>query len=255
MMKVTFLGTAGSVISAEKGFPSILIKDDLLLDCGEGTTQKLIRLNALNTISTICLTHMHGDHYLGISSLLWHLLILRRERELTIIGPTNTEKIIERLLSLTFLKEGIKALPFPVVFKELPSSIPNEELQGGYMLTYTEMDHTIIAFAYRIEKDGKVICYSGDTKPTQKLTQLANKSDLFICEATFLGRYASLAAQYGHSTPMDAAEMARDADCQKLALVHLMPVSKEALNESLTSIKQIFTKETVIPNDLSTIEL
>lgn len=254
-MKVTFLGTAGSVITADKGFPSILIDDSLLLDCGEGTTQKLIQLNALNTISTICLTHMHGDHYLGISSLLWHLLISRRERELTILGPPNLEKTIERLLSLTFLKEGIKALPFSVLFKELPSPASNKELQGGYLLTYAEVDHTIIAFAYRIEKDGKVICYSGDTKPTQKLTQLAKKSDLFICEATFLGRLASLADQYGHSTPMDAAEMARDADCQRLALVHLMPVSKEALNESLTSIKQIFTKEIAIPNDFSTIEL
>ncbi|MHA1915186.1 MAG: MBL fold metallo-hydrolase [Promethearchaeota archaeon] len=254
-MKVTFLGTAGSVISAEKGFPSILIDNNLLLDCGEGTTQKLIQLQALNTLTTICLTHLHGDHFLGMFSLLWHLLISRRERELTIIGPPYSEKTIERIISLTFLKQGLKALPFEIIFKELPGAVSSEELQGGYTLNYAEMDHPITAFAYRIEKGGKVICYSGDTKPTQKLTNLAKKSNLFICESTFLERNAVLADQHGHCTPIDTAKMARDADCQKLALVHLMPFSEKGLKESLIAAKKVFTREIVIPHDLLTIEI
>lgn len=38
-MKITFIGTSGGFLGAEKSFPAILINDDLLLDCGEGTTQ------------------------------------------------------------------------------------------------------------------------------------------------------------------------------------------------------------------------
>ena len=71
-MKITFLGTAGSTLSEHRSYPAILINKDLLLDCGEGTTQKLLQVNAINTIKTIFFTHLHNDHLLGVFSLLWY---------------------------------------------------------------------------------------------------------------------------------------------------------------------------------------
>lgn len=62
-MKITFLGTAGSIMTENKSFPSILINNDLLLDCGEACTQKLLKLKFINTIDTICISHLHGDHF------------------------------------------------------------------------------------------------------------------------------------------------------------------------------------------------
>lgn len=255
MMKVTFLGTGSSVITAEKGFPSILIDNTLLLDCGEGTLQRLIQVGALDTITTICLTHLHGDHYMGVFSLLWYLFDSKRKRDLTIIGPSNLEKTLENILSLTFIKQGFKALRFKIHIKELPGAASSEELEGGYILTFAEMDHSTTAYAYRIEKGGKSICYSGDTKPTQKLTKLAKKSNLFICESTFLEKHKQLADYYGHSTITDAARMAQDADCEKLALVHLLPITIEALSESLTVIEKTFSKEILFPHDLMSLEI
>ena len=52
------------------------------------------------------------------------------------------------------------------------------------------------------------------------------------------------------TTITDTAKMAQDADCGKLALVHLLPITIEALSESLTVIKKIFLKEILVPHDL-----
>ena len=63
-MKATFLGTARSILTAEKSFPSILIDENLLLDCGEGTTQKLIQINSIGKVKSIYLTHLHADYFM-----------------------------------------------------------------------------------------------------------------------------------------------------------------------------------------------
>jgi len=60
------------------------------------------------------------------------------------------------------------------------------------------MDHAIISYAYRVEKNNKSVCYSGDTRPTEQLIKLADNCDAFICESTFPDKYAKFAEDYGH---------------------------------------------------------
>ena len=117
------------------------------------------------------------------------------------------------------------------------------------------MDHAIISYAYRVEKNNKSVCYSGDTRPTEQLVKLADNCDVLICESTFPDIYSKFADEYGHSTPSEVAKMARDANCQKLVLVHLYPLFAKKVAKSIDNMKEIFNKEILIADDLLTLEL
>lgn len=67
--------------------------DRLLVDCGEGTQRQLMRSVGLARIDRIFLTHLHGDHYLGLPGLLKTLSLQAREAPLHIYGPSGLEDI------------------------------------------------------------------------------------------------------------------------------------------------------------------
>jgi ribonuclease Z len=254
-MKITFLGTAGSIMTENKSFPSILLNNDLLLDCGEGCTQKLLQLKSIDTINTICITHLHGDHFSGLFSLLWYYWLSNRTTDLTIIGPPKTEATTEKIFSLLNAPGGFEVFNFKIHFKELADINEIQEISVEYGIKCAKMDHAIISFAYRVEKNKKSVCYSGDTKPTKQLIKLADKCNLFICESTFPDKYAKFADEYGHSTPSEVARMARDANCQKLVLVHLYPLFAKKIVRSKKNLKEIFDKGIIIADDLLTVEI
>ncbi len=73
-MELVFLGTSGSIPTAQRGLPSIALKLDggiLLLDCAEGTQRQmsLAHLSPMK-IDSIFITHLHGDHFLGLAGLV-----------------------------------------------------------------------------------------------------------------------------------------------------------------------------------------
>jgi ribonuclease Z len=254
-MMITFLGTAGSIMTEKKSFPSILINEDLLLDCGEGCTQKLLQLKSIDKINTICITHLHGDHFSGLFSLLWYYWLSNRTEDLTIIGPPKTKATTEKIFTLMNAPGGFEVFNFKIHFKELDETNQIQEIKADYAIKCAKMEHSILSFAYYVEKKAKSVCYSGDTKPTQQLVKLADKCNVFICESTFPDKYAKFAYEYGHSTPSDAAKMARDANCQKLVLVHLSPLFAKKIVKSKDNLKEIFNKEIIIPDDLFAFEI
>jgi ribonuclease Z len=254
-MMITFLGTAGSIMTEKKSFPSILINEDLLLDCGEGCTQKLLQLKSIDKINTICITHLHGDHFSGLFSLLWYYWLSNRTEDLTIIGPPKTKATTEKIFTLMNAPGGFEVFNFKIHFKELDETNQIQEIKADYAIKCAKMEHSILSFAYRVEKKDKSVCYSGDTKPTQQLVKLADKCNVFICESTFPDKYTEFAYEYGHTTPSDAAKMARDANCQKLVLIHLYPLFAKKVVKSKDNLKEIFNKEIIIPDDLLAFEI
>jgi len=255
-MKITFIGTAGGAMMTEsRSAPSILINNDLLLDCGEGCTQKLLQLKTLDTINTICITHFHMDHYWGLFPLLIHYLFNKRTVDLIIIGPPQTKATLGKILALLGVRSDFEGFNFNINVKELTDRDGVQEIIGDYTLKCAKMDHTIISFAYRVEQNNQSVCYSGDTRPTQQLVQLAENCNVFICESTFPDKHVKLAEKHGHSTISDAVKMARDANCQKLVLTHLLPLFVKNIIESKDKLKEIFDKEIVFAEDLLTIEI
>jgi ribonuclease Z len=97
-LSVFFAGTAGSVPSARRGLPALLLRrggDAILFDCGEGTQRQLVRSVGLADMSHVFLTHFHADHWLGLPGMLKSFELRDRDRPLTVLGPPGTRKLLE----------------------------------------------------------------------------------------------------------------------------------------------------------------
>ena len=96
-------------------------------------------------------------------------------------GPPGLPGWYDRLFAATF--PGERTLPFGLTLQELEIGKPNAV--GDLRVTPFAMRHADNAgpcLAYRIEVEGKTICYSGDTEWTDTLIEAARGADLFICE-------------------------------------------------------------------------
>jgi ribonuclease Z len=103
-MKVTFLGTSGAVPTSRRSTSALLLEregDRLLFDCGEGTQRQMMRYGAGFDVEHIFLTHMHGDHTLGVPGLTQTWDFNDRERPLAVHAPAGTRSQVETLLAVT----------------------------------------------------------------------------------------------------------------------------------------------------------
>lgn len=254
-MQITFIGTSGGIISENRTYPAYIINDDLLIDCGEGTTQKLIKLGFINDIKLICISHLHNDHFLGICSLLWYYWITGRSKPIKIIGPPTTKVTIKKILQLAHTPEDMGG--FELDFIELKKSNQLQDLGEfqTYLIKAIQVEHGFPAYAYSVESNRSKLTYSGDTKPNNQIIEIAQNSDLLICEATFPDKFQKVAHKYHHCTPSDAAKIANKSHSKKLVLVHISPVFEGLMPKMKESAEQIFENDVIIGIDLMQLEI
>ena len=99
-LSLFFAGTAGSVPTARRGLPALLLRaggDRLLFDCGEGTQQQLLRSVGLPELDAIFITHYHLDHWLGLLGTLKTFDLRGRERPLSIYGPPGLQALMNAM--------------------------------------------------------------------------------------------------------------------------------------------------------------
>ena len=156
---------------------------NFLIDCGASSLVAMTRLAIdRNAIDLILLTHFHADHFGGVPFFVLDAqLVAKRTRSLTIAGPPGLTDWYDRLFAATF--PGDRKLPFELILHELEIGARNGI--HGLGITPFHVRHDDKAgpcLAYRIELEGKIICYSGDTEWTESLVEAARGADLFICE-------------------------------------------------------------------------
>jgi len=146
-LQLVFLGTAGATPTVERGSPAVLLLrggERMLIDCGEGTQRQLMRSVGLARIGTILITHLHGDHYLGLPGLLKTYSLLGREEPLLLYGPSGLYELMrdaERFMGrprFPFLVEEVS--PGPV--------LENEE----YSLVTAATDHGLPGIAWCLDE-------------------------------------------------------------------------------------------------------
>lgn len=96
-LSLFFLGTAGSVPSARRGLPAVLVRrggDRLLFDCGEGTQRQLLRSVGLVDLDTVFISHFHADHWLGLPGMLKSFALRERSEPLTVYGPSGLRELM-----------------------------------------------------------------------------------------------------------------------------------------------------------------
>jgi ribonuclease Z len=94
------------------------------------------------------------------------------------------------------------------------------------------------------ERKGRKIVYSGDTSPSRQMVEFAKDADVLIHESTFEGIYGDKAYEMGHSTSVQAAEIAKKANVKKLILTHVSTRYKKS-DILETEAREIFENSTV----------
>ncbi|PSP86025.1 ribonuclease Z [Halobacteriales archaeon QS_6_64_34] len=100
-MRVTFLGTSGAIPTTQRNTSSIFCNRDgdyLLFDCGEGTQRQMMRYGTGFAIDHLFVTHLHGDHVLGIPGLLQTFDFNDRDRPVAIHTPAGTRGNVKQLI-------------------------------------------------------------------------------------------------------------------------------------------------------------
>ena len=92
---------------------------------------------------------------------------------------------------------------------------------GPFTINTTRVIHPVEAYGIRVEAGGRVLAYSGDTGPTDRLVDLARDADVALFEASFLEGPNNPTDL--HLTARQAAEHAARAGADRLVLTHLVP--------------------------------
>lgn len=291
-LSIFFAGTAGSVPSARRGLPALLVRrggERILIDCGEGTQRQLVRSVGLADLTDVFLTHLHTDHWLGLPGMLKSFDLRDRDRPLTVHGPPGTAALLERMRP---------AFGRPSYGLEIRELEPDEAVRRGDLeIVPFAVRHRGVAFGYVLAEDerpgrfdadlatrlgvtpgpdfgrlqrgevvagvapeqvvgaprpGRRVVVTGDTAPTDAVVVAAHRADVLVHESTFLHADADRAAVTLHSTARQAAQVARDAEVGLLALTHLS--SRYAGGEIRDEARAIFP-DTEVPRDFDTIEV
>ena len=291
-LSVFFAGTAGSIPTARRGLPALLVRrggDRILFDCGEGTQRQLVGSVGLTDLSEIFVTHFHADHWLGLPGLLKTFDLRGRERPLAIHAPRG----LRERLGLALRAAGRVGYEL-ALFELEPGAVLRRE---GYRIAPVPVAHRGRAFAYVLFEDerpgvfnpaaakqlglvpgpefgrvqrgetvrgvspeqvmgaprpGRKLVISGDTEPCEALQVAARGADVLIHEATFADEETARAAETGHSTASQAAGVAAAAEVTLLALTHFS--TRYAVGLLGEEARAVFTR-TVLPRDFDTIEI
>jgi len=135
-LSLFFAGTGGSVPSARRGLPAVLVRrggDRLLFDCAEGTQRQLMRSVGLLELDAVFITHFHADHWLGLPGMLKSFALREREAPLTVYGPSG----LDNLMKAMFIVYG--RLPYELSIVELE---PAETVErDGYEIAAIPVRH------------------------------------------------------------------------------------------------------------------
>jgi len=145
---VVFLGTAGSVPTPKRALPAIAIqrKDELILfDCGEGVQRQMIQAKVgFHRKTKVFITHMHGDHVLGLPGLFQTMALLDRKRKLEVYGPVGIRAFVEAM------RETVQfALTFPIEITEIENAgaVCSEK---EYEVHAVPVDHVVPSLTYAL---------------------------------------------------------------------------------------------------------
>ncbi len=266
MIRLTFLGTAASRPTVGRNVTALSVQregDLMLFDCGEGTQRQMMRFGTGFNVGVIFVTHVHADHFLGITGLLRTMALQGRTEPIRILGPRGSARVLQ-----TAVRLGVERVHFEVDVQEVE---PGFQLRGkGYAIEAFDVVHGTPAVGWALVEDprlgrfdvgraralgvpegplygrlhrgetvevggrvveprevvgpprpGRLVVYTGDSRPCASTIARARGADLLIHEATFGAEEEERARETFHSTAAEAASLASEARVGSLLLTHV----------------------------------
>lgn len=261
---LTILGCSSQQPTRLRNHGAYLLRwneEGFLFDPGEGTQRQFIFAEiAPPTVTRIFVSHFHGDHCLGLGSMLMRLNLDRVSHPIHCYYPASGKVYFDRLRYGTIYHDHIQVIEHPISKEGV---VHQDE---AFTITAKFLDHGVDNLGWRIQEadtikfdkeklkesglkgiqirdleekgmitiDGKRIALEDvsyirrgdvftsviDTKYCQNAIDLAKGAKLFLCESTYLEKHRDLAFAHAHMTAKQAAQMAKKAGVQKLILTH-----------------------------------
>lgn len=223
-MRLTIVGCSGSFAGPASPASSYLVTADdgertwrIVLDLGNGALGALQRHIDLASIDTLLLSHLHPDHCMDVTGLY----VTRKYRpgggvpgRLPVYGPAGTA---ERLAAAY---EGIDSagMSRELDFRRVSDGVPVH--LGPFVVTPRRVNHPVEAYGFRVEANGRVLAYTGDTDSCDALSPLMRDADLVLADSAFVdGRDTTPDI---HLSGSRAAQAALDAGgVRRLMLTHI----------------------------------
>lgn len=261
---LTILGCSSQQPTRKRNHGAYLFRwngEGLLFDPGEGTQRQFIFANVAPTcVNRIFVSHFHGDHCLGLGSMLMRLNLDKVPHPIHCYYPASGQVYFDRLRHGTIYHQTIQIIEHPIKQEGLVEEDENFRIEARFL------EHGVENLGWRITekntrkfdqakliiagvkgpnvrtleekgeilidgrrillddvshvKHGDAIAVAIDTLPCQAAIDLARGAKLFLCESTYLETHRDLAKKHHHLTAKQAAEIAKSAEAEKLILTH-----------------------------------
>lgn len=157
-----------------------------LIDCG-ATSLLALKMGQVSTneIDLIAISHFHGDHFGGLPFFLLDASVQGRTKPLTIVSPPRGEQKVRSAINLLYpgSLDILDKFPLEFITYEAQKPIVVGEIQlEAFPVVHSE---ETLPHGLRIKFQEKLIGFSGDTSWTEVLVNIAQKTDLFLCECNF----------------------------------------------------------------------
>jgi ribonuclease BN (tRNA processing enzyme) len=216
-MQLTVIGCSGSFPGPDSPASCYLLEAEgfrLVIDMGNGALGVLQRYAELFGIDAICVSHLHADHCIDLSSY-WVARQYAPEGPRPPIPVYGPQATTDRMAGFS----GEKAESIRARF-DVRNVSPAQEI-GPFRVTTERMNHPVETFGFRFEHAGRTVAYSADTGQSDALVLLADGADLLLCEASFQDNHNNPPDL--HLTARQAGEHATRAGAGQLVLTHLVP--------------------------------
>jgi phosphoribosyl 1,2-cyclic phosphodiesterase len=274
-MKVTFYGTRGSVPTPDPDHfqfggntSCILVTFSTgriaILDAGTGIRNlgnDLIQNGheQYENISII-LTHTHWDHIQGFPYFK-PAYDPRRNFTISICGKGRMEKDLKRIFA-TQMQNDFFPVPLEKMgakFTFLQPDATTYVHPSGIKVFASKHSHRSDAYGYRIEEGGKTLVYCTDVEHPDgidpNVVSLSRNADLLIHDAQYIPEELKTKKGWGHSSWVQAIEVAKQAGVKKLALFHHDPEHNDTFLKNLENECQKLLPNAFLAREYSHIEL
>jgi ribonuclease BN (tRNA processing enzyme) len=268
-MTLQVLGSGGPELTDNRASSAYLIwidhKAKILIDFGGGASFRYEESGAkIEDLDVILLTHLHVDHTSDLPALLKASFFTSSRGDLHLFGPDKndimpaTTTFIDRLFknkrgAWQYLGDNLDGsaplqLKAHTIQKTLKPTIIYK--QGDLVIKAISVHHgPIPALAYRIEKGGKSITFSGDMNGEfHTLEKLAYKTDILVAHNAVPTDTEGAAANL-HMTPATIGEIAQKAEVKSLVLSHRMTRTLGKEKETQCAIRANYEEEISYADD------
>jgi ribonuclease BN (tRNA processing enzyme) len=274
--RLILLGTKGGPRVTDRRMTAhALVVDDVvyIIDCGYGAVQQIVAAGlALPKVRHVFITHHHSDHNTDYGSLLLLAWSSGLRTRIDAWGPPPLGRMTDAFFEMNaydietrIADEGRPPLRPLVELHEFSAAGP--VLQDERVkVTAALVEHPPVtpAFAFRFDAPDRSIVFSGDTRPSDALVQLAQGADVLVHEAMYLPALDRLLGRNpnaptlrkhlldGHTLAEDCGRIAKAAGVKTLVLSHLVPGDDPLVTEEtwIAEARKQFDGTIVVARDL-----